>query len=374
MINNNDIKSLIIQLNNIEIIDWMWVFKNFRDKIKNIFSTKYVVLTNNWTSALYLSYKSIWLKKWDEVITCTYTYHSTNTTLLNFTNNIIFCDIDENITIDINQIKSKISDKTKLLIIPYTWWLSPNMNTISDLKNIYKNLTIIEDCSQAHFWKYDNKLLWTFWDIWVFSMQWWKLLPAWEWWFAITNNKYLYETMLVNSDSWKTLDNLLDKDSPYRDYIDTWLWMKFRPNPFWIALANSKLESIKDKINTRIAFSDLVKNELKDIKSLNFIHIENHFNSSYALIAIYKNEIIKIDELLEIFHKNWITDIYRPKNNKPNHLLKIFENIKNQDLSHSEYIYNNLLYFKLYDSIDYKNKVTWYINIFKEIINYYKIW
>lgn len=374
MINKNDIKNLILQLNNIEITDWWWIFEVFRKNIQSIFKSKYVVLTNNWTSALYLAYKAIWLSKDDEVITWTYTYHSTNSTLLHFTKKIIFCDIDENITISIKQIKEKISQKTKLLIIPYTWWLSPNMNEIIKLKEKYKNLKIIEDCSQAHFWKYNNKYLWTFWDIWVFSMQWGKLLPAWEWWFAITNDKYFYETMLVNSDSWKTLENLLHKDSLYKKYIETWLWFfKFRPNPLWIALANSKLENIKEKQQVRNYFMKLIKDSLRDINSIKFIDIKNYINPWYAIIWIYENNEVPLNIIIKKIQNSNIYEIYNPKNNKPNHLLEVFSSYKDLNLKYSEFIYSNILVFKLYDEIEYKDKIIEYINKFKIIIKEYNV-
>jgi dTDP-4-amino-4,6-dideoxygalactose transaminase len=370
MITNKDIKSIILQLKNLEIIDWMWIFEIFRNKIKKIFKSKYIILTNNWTSALYLAYKALWIKEWDEVITWTYTYHSTNSTLLHFTNNIKFCDIDKNLTISLKDIKKYISNNTKLLVIPHTYGLSPNMEEIINLKNKFKNLKIIEDCSQAHLWRYNNKLLGTFWDIWIFSMQAWKLLPAWEWWFIITNNEKLYENILINSDSWKTLYNLLPKNSQYRDFIDTWLWLKFRPNSLWIALANSQIDNLPIKIKNRQYFMKLIKKELNKYNFIEFPEIKNHYNSWYALVWIY-NSNYNIKNLLQECYKIWINEIYTPLNNKPNHLLKIFNsNIK---LKKSEYVYNNLLYFKLFDDKKYENIIINYIKKFKKILDYKKI-
>lgn len=367
MITQNDIKNIIKQLNELDLTNWLWIFKTFRENIKKIFNSKYVVLTNNWTAWLYLAYKSIWLKEDDEVITWTYTYHATNSTLLNFTKNIKFCDIDENLTISIKEINKVISDNTKLLIIPHTWWLSPNMNEITKLKEKYKNLIIIEDCSQAHFWKYNEKYLWTFWDIWVFSMQWWKLLTAWEWWFIITNNKDFYEKMIINSDSWKTIENLLEKDSKYLEFSETWLWLKFRPNPLWIALANSQLETIEEKIKTRRYFAEIIKKELKNYEIF-YPEIEKHYNSFYWLIWVYNSKNPNFINLIQKIESALIKEIYNPKNNKPNHLLKIFEFLEKKEFSNTEKVYNNLLYFKLYDDIKYEKEIISYINKFKKIL------
>lgn len=371
LIKEKDIKSIISQLNNLNLTDGMWVFHDFREKLKNIFWIKNVVLTNNWTSALYLAYKSVWLNKDDEVITWVYTYHSTNSTILNFTKNIIFCDYDNNISICIKDIENKISNKTKLLVIPHTWWLCTDMNKIIELKNKYKKLFIIEDCSQAHFAKYYWRYLWTFWDIWVFSMQWWKLLTSWEWWFAITNSDELYEKMVLNSDSWKTIENLLKNDK-YKEYIDTWLGlMKFRPNPIWIAFANSQLDNIFSKLKVREYISNMIKKETENIKFIKFPEIEKLEQSYYELVSIYDknlNNNIEIEDFLNILRNNNISEIYNPKNNKPNHLCKLFKDILWKiSFKNSEFIYSNLLIFKISDNTKDIKEIVKYIKKFKHI-------
>lgn len=365
-INKEDIKEVIKQLYDLNITDWMWIFKIFRENIKRIFGSKYVVLSNNWTAWLYLAYKSIWLKEGDEVISSNYTYHATNSTLLNFTKNIKLCDVDTNIIISIKNIYKIISNKTKLLVIPHTWWLCPNMQDIMKLKDKFKNLIIIEDCSQAHFAKYKNKYLWTFWDIWVFSMQWWKLLTAWEWWFILTNNKEFYEKMVINSDSWKTIENLLEQDSKYLKYKETWLWLKFRANPIWIAFANSQLKTIKEKISNRIYYTKLIKYELRN-HDISFPEIKNHYNTYYWLIWTYNGKK-NFKSIINKLRKEWIDDIYNPKNNKPNHLIPLFSYLKKDKFKNSENIFNNLLYFNIFSELGKEEYILKYINKFKNII------
>lgn len=374
ILTEKDIKSVVKQLSNLNLTDWMGIFSDFRIKLKNIFKIKNIVLTNNWTASLYLAYKAIWLKENDEVITWVYTHHSTNSTLLNFTKNIIFCDYNENITISLNEIKNKISNNTKLLVIPHTWWLATNMYEIIDLKKKYKNLFIIEDCSQAHFAKYDWKYLWTFWDIGVFSMQWWKLLTSWEWWFAITNNDELYEKMIINSDSWNSINNLLKSNSIYKKYSDTWLWLiKFRPNPIWIAFANSQLDTVFTKIKIRNTFSKFIKKELSDIEFIKFPKIEKLEQSYYELVWLYKKELndnVSISEFIKKLQINNIFEIYHPQNNKPNNYTQLFINLLwKVSYKYSEEIYSNLLIFKISDNINDFEKTIIYIKKLKKICN-----
>jgi hypothetical protein len=53
-------------------------------------------------------------------------------------------------------------------------------------------------------------------------------------------------------------------------------------------------------------------------------------SSFYALVAIYrkeKNNNISISEFLKKLRTNNMFEVYNPKNNKPSHLLPLFEKI-----------------------------------------------
>lgn len=374
IISEKDLKSIYIQLKDwINIFDWGWIYEIFRNKISNFFSKDYVILTNNGTSALFLAYNSIWLKEWDEVISFTYTHHSTNSLLLKIWVNLILCDSDKYWVISLDEIKKRINKNTKLLVLPYTWWYCPDIDEILKLKSKY-NFFIVEDCSQAHFWQYKWKYLWTFWDIWVFSMQWWKLLSAGEWWFIITSNKDLFENMLINSDSWLWIKNQLNSDLDYMKYFETWLGYKFRPNPIWIAFANSQLDNILEKIDNRRYFAKYIIESLKNTNCFIFPEIDyNIFNPSwYWLIWIYNEDFLKIDlkSFLNECHMNWIIEIYNPIQNKPNHLLHLFqENIWFINLKNSEFIYKNAVFFPISWDMRDEEKIKYYIQKIKIIIN-----
>lgn len=373
IITNSDIKNVVHQLNHLEITNGFGVFNEFREKIHNIFHKKYVLLTNNGTSALYLSYQALWIKNGDEVITGTYTHHSTNSTLLHFTRNIKFCDYNKNFQISVEEIEKKITKKTKLIIIPHTWGIAADMKRIMQIKRKY-HIHIIEDCSQAHFSKYWWKLVGTFGDIWVFSMQWGKLLTAWEWWFLVTNNKKLYERMLANADSGKTLENLLSKTSRYRNFFETGVWLKFRPNPIGIALANSQIDSIEEKISTRQYFMKLIAHLLEGIENIEFPYrsIQDIDINGYWMVGLYykKDSQYDIGQILTLCERFGIGEyVYHPKNNKPSHRLPLFKKVVwSECFDTTDYLYDNCLYFTLSDDKNDEFEIRWYIEKFKNII------
>ncbi len=143
--------------------------QEFEKKFSKFVGTKYACAVNSGTAALHTALKCLDLKPGDEVIVPAISFMSTATAVLH--NNCIpkFCDVSlEDFCIDVNDLKKKISTKTKAVIIVHFTGNVCNMTAIKKiLKN--KNIYLIEDCAQAHGSKYKNKPVGSFGDISCFS-------------------------------------------------------------------------------------------------------------------------------------------------------------------------------------------------------------
>ena len=143
--------------------------QEFEKKFSKFVGTKYACAVNSGTAALHTALKCLDLKPGDEVIVPAISFMSTATAVLH--NNCIpkFCDVSlEDFCIDVNDLKKKISTKTKAIIIVHFTGNVCNMTAIKKiLKN--KNIYLIEDCAQAHGSKYKNKPVGSFGDISCFS-------------------------------------------------------------------------------------------------------------------------------------------------------------------------------------------------------------
>lgn len=88
----------------------------------------------------------------------------------------IYLDIDlKTFNIDTIGIETKITPKTKSILICHTYGLPVEMNKILEIANKY-NLKIIEDCAHAFGAKYQGKYLGNFGDVAFFSLP--KFLPV----------------------------------------------------------------------------------------------------------------------------------------------------------------------------------------------------
>jgi perosamine synthetase len=144
----------------------------FEKKFSEIFlNGKKCVSTGSGTDALHLAYILAGIKKNDEVIAPVFTCTATNIPLLYIGAKIKFVDINPNtMNIDIDDLKKKISKKTKAIVCVHYGGIPCDMKEIQKLANKY-NVKVIEDAAQALGGKYDNNNIGTISDFTIFSFQ-----------------------------------------------------------------------------------------------------------------------------------------------------------------------------------------------------------
>ena len=118
-------------------------------KFKQMFGLPYVISVNNCTAALHLALILAGVKDGDEVITTPMTCSATNIPILYQRAKAVFADIQENtLNIDPKNIKEKISDKTKAILVVHWAGYPCDMDEILEVARQY-NLPVIEDAAHA---------------------------------------------------------------------------------------------------------------------------------------------------------------------------------------------------------------------------------
>lgn len=139
--------------------------KNFSDYIGSSFS----VGVNSGYDALYLSLKSLCLKKNSEVILPSNSYIAAVNAVVENNLKPVFVEPDiHTYNIDSSKIEKKITNKTKVILITHLYGRTCDMKLIMKLKKKYK-LFLIEDCAQSHGSRYEEKCSGTFGDFGCFS-------------------------------------------------------------------------------------------------------------------------------------------------------------------------------------------------------------
>jgi dTDP-4-amino-4,6-dideoxygalactose transaminase len=167
--------------------------KKFEKNFSKFVGNKYSVAICNGTVALEVAIKSLKLPKNSEIIVTARSFFSSAACIVNTGYTPIFADVDlstQNISIE--NIKKKLSKKTKAIICVHLAGLPCEMNDISKLAK-EKKLKIIEDCSQAHGASIDNRQVGRFSDVatWSFCND--KIISTLgEGGMISTNNKKIY--------------------------------------------------------------------------------------------------------------------------------------------------------------------------------------
>ncbi len=169
--------------------------EKFEKNFANLCGAKYSIGCANGTDAITLALKSLNLKNGSEVLIPAMTYCSTAFSVLNANLKPILVDTDYlSPTININELKKKITKKTKVIMPVHLYGSVVNINEIKKtIRN--RKIFIIDDCAQAHGAKNDKgKKVGSLADISTFSLYPGKNLGAYgDAGIITTNNKNLYK-------------------------------------------------------------------------------------------------------------------------------------------------------------------------------------
>ncbi|KYK33788.1 MAG: hypothetical protein AYK22_06125 [Thermoplasmatales archaeon SG8-52-3] len=140
----------------------------FEEEFACYVGTDFAVSVSSGTNALHLAQIAADLPIAGEVITVASSYIATANSILHANGTPIFCDINDEYTIDVKQIKSKISKRTKGIMPVHLYGHPADIDEIINIAN-KNNLFVIEDCAQSHGALYKGKMTGTFSDMGCFS-------------------------------------------------------------------------------------------------------------------------------------------------------------------------------------------------------------
>jgi dTDP-4-amino-4,6-dideoxygalactose transaminase len=125
-----------------------WV-RSFEEGLAKFVGVKYAYATTSGTTALHLALKALGVGPGDEVITTPFTFAASATAILHANAVPIFADIDrETLNLDPASVESKITDRTKAVVVVHLAGYPAEMDAFMKLADRY-GLYIVEDVAQA---------------------------------------------------------------------------------------------------------------------------------------------------------------------------------------------------------------------------------
>ena len=182
--------------------------KEFEEKWSSFTEAKHSIAVTSCTSALHLSLAASGFGDGDEAIVPAFTWISTANVVEHLGGKVVFCDIDlDTFNIDVGQIESKITERTKAILPVHLFGLPVDMDPILDLALRY-NLVVVEDSACGFGSKYKGKHVGTFGDTGCFSFHPRKAITTGEGGMVTTNDSKLAEKICRLRDHGAAMSDL----------------------------------------------------------------------------------------------------------------------------------------------------------------------
>jgi perosamine synthetase len=308
----------------------------FEKEFTSFCDRKYGVTCSNGTVALYLAIKALKLPEKNEVILPSMTILSCLTSITENDLTPIFCDIDP-ITwnVDFTSIESKITPNTSAIIIVNTYGLMVNADELTDFKNKYPHIKIIEDASESHGASYKDIKAGNLGDISTFSFYTNKIVSMGEGGIVLTDDFEIYESLLQMRNL-----NFTNR----KKYIHSDIGFNFRLTNVQCAVGRGQLVNIKETINHRKRVAYEYNRYFIDNPHIQIPYEGENFNNVYWYYAI----IIKknYSQVLEALTQNEIDyrHFFYPLHKQP------FINSK-EILKNSEYSFENGILLPIFNEL-----------------------
>ena len=174
--------------------------EKFEEDWAKTIGTDYAILLSSGTGALISALVGMGIGPGDEVIVPGYTFMASASAVLAVGAIPVLAEIDETLTIDVEDIKKKISKHTKAIIPVHIQGFPCNMDALCDIAKKH-GILILEDACQSVGGSYKGKRLGTIGDTGAYSFNFYKVITAGEGGAFFTDNRLFFERALIYHDS-----------------------------------------------------------------------------------------------------------------------------------------------------------------------------
>lgn len=275
-----------------QCLDDVWISGTgkFVDGFEKEFSayvgTKHAITVCNGTVALHLALIALDIKEGDEVIVPSLTYiASVNAVKYCHATPVLVESLADTWQIDPEDIKRKITKKTKAIIAPHLYGSSCDMDAINKIAK-ENNLFVVEDAAEAFGTKYKNKHVGSFGDIATFSFFGNKTITCGEGGMITTDNEEFNDAMR------RLKSQGLAKN---KEYFHDLIGYNYRMTNVAAAIGLAQLEKADYIIAKKREIADMYREAfVNNSDNCQFYpDFKDIFNSYWMCCVLFKSEQIK---------------------------------------------------------------------------------
>ncbi|MBI2033123.1 MAG: aminotransferase class I/II-fold pyridoxal phosphate-dependent enzyme [Candidatus Levybacteria bacterium] len=196
---------------------WEYDKKTYVEKLemwfRSYFQKKYAISFASGRASLLSIFKALHISSGDEILLQAFTCVALPDAIIAFDATPVYCDITDRFCIDPEDVKRKITNKTKAIIVQHTFGIPAQIDEVVKIAK-EKGIYVIEDCAHGIGAAYKGKKLGTFGDVSFFSFGRDKAFSSVFGGMAVTDNELVsnemtsYRDGLPNSSSFWIMQQL----------------------------------------------------------------------------------------------------------------------------------------------------------------------
>lgn len=287
LLNGNEKKYLC------ECIDTGWIssegpfVKEFEQRMSAAVGRKYGIAVSSGTAALEVAAQALGIRAGDEVIMPTFTIISCAMAVTKLGAVPVLVDSDLSTwNMNVEEIESKITDKTKAIMIVHLYGLPVKVDKVLALAEKY-NLKVIEDAAEMHGQTYKGRPCGSFGDISTFSFYPNKHVTTGEGGMIVTDNGMLAERC-------RLLRNLCFRKEAR--YVHDEISDNYRFTNLQAAVGLAQLERLDEFVERKRAMGKYYTEKLCDVKGLMLpVEKTDYADNVYWVFGLVLDEGIQSD-------------------------------------------------------------------------------
>ena len=299
--------------------------EEFERKFASYVGSKYAISVNSGTAALEAIFTALDIKGTDIIIPSN-TFAATAFAAIRAGGHPIFADCAKDLTVDPDDVKKKITDKTKAVVTVHIGGLvSPHTYELMEICE-NKGIYLVEDAAHAQGSMLDNKKAGTFGVAGAFSFFSTKVMTTGEGGIIVTNDEDVYDKTRLLRDQAKI------NGRNYHEQVGS----NWRMTEFQALLGITQLANLESFIRERTRIARIYDDGLKKIPFLEPLEVPSNVRHDYYKFVVFTPKGFDRESLKQRLRKEYNVRLGGYVYDLPCHLQPVFKSYFQESLPVSE--------------------------------------
>jgi len=264
----------------------VYMVNKFEKRFANTLGSKYALAVTSGTAALKVGLKALGIGPGDEVITQSHTFIATVEAILECGATPVMTEINETLNMCPEDLKKRITPKTKAIIPVHMLGVSCQMNEIIEIANM-NHIPVLEDTAQAVGGKYNGKCLGTIGQIGCYSFDFGKALTTGEGGMVVSDNEHIYQKAIEYHDHGHENNPNLPRGEDSRSIAG----FNYRMMEIQGAIGLAQLGKLNGSLEKQKQSKHILKQALSECENIRFRHIPDKKGDTCDTLVFFLDTI-----------------------------------------------------------------------------------